>query len=456
MPTFNPYAYQVATIKHIIDHPYSGLFLDMGLGKTVCTLTAVRFLLRDALEVSRVLVIAPKRVAESTWTDEVNKWEHLRDLSVSIVMGTPAQREKALAREADIYVTNRDNVVWLVMHYPEEWPFDMVILDELSSFKSRTADRFKALRKVRPFISRVVGLTGTPAPNGIIDLWPQLYLIDMGERLGRTIGGYRKDYFTIGAHRGDVVYEYRPKPGAIDTISAKIADICLSLKSSDYITLPDRVDETMRVMLSADEVKRYHAFERECVLELSGGDTITATSAEALSTKLQQYANGAIYDMEQEWHEVHRAKIEALLELLEQAHGQPVLVFYQFKHDLERIRQACASYHPRQLDGADTLREWNAGRISLLLAHPASAAYGLNMQQGGHVAVWFGLTWNLELYQQANARLHRQGQQHPVVVYHLITAGTIDERVMTALTGKAGTQSALLAAIKDITQKYEP
>lgn len=455
MPIFNPYAYQVATIKHIIDHPYCCLFLDMGLGKTVCTLTAVRFLLRDALEVSRVLVIAPKRVAESTWTDEVNKWEHLRDLSVSIVMGTPAQREKALAREADIYVTNRDNVVWLVKHYPEEWPFDMVILDELSSFKSRTADRFKALRKARPFISRVVGLTGTPAPNGIIDLWPQLYLIDMGERLGRTIGGYRKDYFTIGAHRGDVVYEYRPKPGAIDTISAKIADICLSLKSSDYITLPDRVDETMRVTLSADEAKRYYAFERECVLELSGGDTITATSAEALSMKLLQYANGAVYDMEQEWHEVHRAKIEALLELLEQAHGQPVLVFYQFKHDLERIRQACASYHPRQLDGADTLREWNAGRISLLLAHPASAAYGLNMQQGGHVAVWFGLTWNLELYQQANARLHRQGQQHPVVVYHLITARTIDERVMTALTGKAGTQSALLAAIKDIMQRYE-
>jgi SNF2 family DNA or RNA helicase len=427
----------------------------MGLGKTVCTLSAIRILI-DHLDIQRALVVAPKKVAETTWAQECQKWDHLKDLRTATVMGPEAQRMKALETEADIYVTSRDNVAWLVSLYDRRrhpWPFDMVVLDELSSFKNAQSHRFRALRSMRPDMWRIVGLTGTPAPNGLIDLWPQIYLLDQGERLGRTLGAFRTTYFTPGRGNGHIVYDYRLRPGADKAISAAISDICISMKAADYLTLPERIDKVQEVQLPQAVRQGYEDFERTELTRMDG-EEIEASSAAALSVKLRQWANGALYDEARGVHRIHDEKVAALREIMEAA-GSPVLVFYQFRHDADRILQALAAYEPQLFTGgAETLEAWNAGRIPLLLAHPASTAYGLNMQAGGHICVWYGVDWNLELYQQANARLHRQGQQHPVTIIHLVAKGTIDEDIMKALQGKRATQDALLAAVKARIAKY--
>lgn len=448
------HGYQRAAVDHIIDHPFCGLFLDMGLGKTVSTLTAIKRLY-GLFEIGRVLVIAPKRVAEDTWTTECAKWEHLRGLSVSKVLGTERQRREALSVPADIYVINRENVAWLVSHLGGAWPFDMVVIDELSSFKSSKSERFRALRRVRPLMHRVVGLTGTPSPNGLIDLWPQLYLIDMGERLGRTVTGFRTRYFTPGRTNGQVVFDYKARNGSEEEIHRLIGDICISMKAEDYLSLPDLVDIPVEVSMPEDCRVRYEAFERDRVLELAkDGTDISAVNAAALTGKLLQYANGAVYDDGKDVHELHGAKLDALEEIVEQAAGEPVLVFFQFRHDAQRITKRLKAYCPKEMSGSGDIAAWNAGRIKVLLAHPASAGHGLNLQHGGHIVVWFGLPWSLELYLQANARLHRQGQDKPVRMYRIMTRGTMDADVAKALEGKKAGQDALMEAVKARIKKY--
>lgn len=450
----NLHGYQRAAVEHIITHPYSGLFLDCGLGKTVSALTAVNRLMNEYLEVAKVLVIAPKRVAEDTWTTECAKWEHLRHLRVSKVLGTEKQRKAALREDADLYVINRENVVWLVAQYQGAWPFDMVIIDELSSFKSSKAARFKALRMVRPMTERVVGLTGTPAPNGLIDLWPQLYLLDMGERLEKTITAYRSKYFRPGRTNGQVVFDYKLSAGSDEMIYKKISDICISMKAKDYLSLPDLIEVPQDIHLPPAKKKQYDEFEKEQVLSLQDEGDISAVSAAALSNKLSQYANGAIYDEDKQVHELHEVKLDALEEIVEAANGQPVLVFYAFKHDAARILKRLKGYGAKQIDGAEDIAAWNRGEIPVMLAHPASAGHGLNLQKGGHIMVWFSLPWSLELYMQANARLHRQGQSQPVRSYKLIAKGTIDEDIAAALDKKSDKQEALMAAIKARIKKY--
>lgn len=448
------HGYQRAAVDHIIEHPFCGLFLDMGLGKTVSTLTAIKRLY-GLFEIGRVLVIAPKRVAEDTWTTECAKWEHLRGLSVSKVLGTERQRREALAVPADIYVINRENVAWLVSHLGGAWPFDMVVIDELSSFKSSKSERFRALRRVRPLMHRVVGLTGTPSPNGLIDLWPQLYLIDMGERLGRTVTGFRTRYFTPGRTNGQVVFDYKARNGSEEEIHRLIGDICISMKAGDYLSLPDLVDIPVEVSMPEDCRVRYEAFERDRVLELAKeGTDISAVNAAALTGKLLQYANGAVYDEDMNVHELHGVKLDALEEIVEQAAGEPVLVFFQFRHDAQRITKRLKAYCPKEISGSGDIAAWNAGRIKVLLAHPASAGHGLNLQHGGHIVVWFGLPWSLELYLQANARLHRQGQDKPVRMYRIMTRGTMDADVAKALEGKKAGQDALMEAVKARIKKY--
>jgi len=445
--------YQQHTVNFILDNPYCGVFLGMGLGKTAIVLTALDQLLNDYFEVSKVLVIAPLRVAESTWTDEIGKWEHLRHLTISRILGTATQRKQALRVKADVYIINRENVPWLVSYYDAAWPFDMVVIDELSSFKSHQAQRFKTLRQVRPLMKRVVGLTGTPAPNGLIDLWSQVYLLDRGERLFPTIGRYRETYFKPGQRNGHVVYDYKLQTDGESRIHEKIADICMSMQAVDHLRLPARVDNIVGLHLPLAMKKAYDDFEKAQVLALMDTE-ITAVNAAGLSNKLLQYANGAVYDSDKVAHEAHKIKLEALEEILDTANGQPVLAFYTYKHDLSRIMAHCKKYKPKKLEGAADIRDWNAGRISLLLAHPASAGHGLNLQAGGHIVVWFGQTWSLELYQQANARLHRQGQKDVVIIHHLIIQGTLDEDVIAALQGKADTQEALLGAVKARLEKY--
>ena len=452
---YTPHPYQDFATQHIIDNPYCGLLLDMGLGKTVSTLTAVDELLNVYCEISKVLVIAPKRVAENTWTTESVKWDHLKHLKLSVVLGTERERKEALKAKADIYIINRENVAWLVGYYQSAFPFDMVVIDELSSFKSAKAIRFKSLRMVRPKVSRVVGLTGTPAPNGLIDLWPQLYLLDQGERLGKSITGYRERYFTPGRRSGAVVFDYKIKAESEKAIYAKIADICISMKAKDYLSLPERINRRVEVRLPSDIQAQYDEFERVQVLSLLDVEDISAVNAAALSTKLRQFANGAIYDDRKDYHVVHDVKLEALEELVEAANGQPVLVFYAFRHDLERITARLKSYKPKYLESSQDIEDWNAGKIKVLLAHPASAGHGLNLQAGGNIVIWFGLNWSLELYQQANARLDRQGQTKPVIVHHMVTVDTIDTKVFAALEGKAETQDALLDAVKAIINKHK-
>lgn len=451
----NLHDYQKAAVQHIIDHPAAGLFLDMGLGKTVSTLTAINILMNEYLEVTKVLVIAPKRVAEDTWTTECEKWDHLRGLRVSKILGTEKKRKAALKAEADIYVINRENVAWLVAQLRGWWPFDMLVIDELSSFKSNASTRFKALRRVRPQTNRVVGLTGTPTPNGLVDLWPQMYLLDMGERLEKTITAYRAKYFRPGRTNGQAVFDYRPNVGAEEAISRRIADICISMKSEDYLTLPEMIEIPVTVSMSDSQMARYNKFEQEQVLRLyeEEGD-ISAVNAAALSNKLLQYANGAIYDADGCVHELHDAKIDALEEIVEAANGSPVLVFYSFRHDVDRIQHRLKAYHPITIGGQEDISAWNEGRIPVMLAHPASAGHGLNLQRGGHIMVWFGLPWSLELYQQANARLHRQGQNQPVRQYIIATKGTMDNDVRIALEKKAAGQDALMEAVKARINKW--
>lgn len=450
----NLHEYQKAAVQHIIDHEAAGLFLDMGLGKTVSTLTAVNLLMNVYMEVTKVLVIAPKRVAEDTWTTECEKWEHLHGLRVSRVLGTEKKRKAALKADADIYVINRENVVWLVAQLKGWWPFDMIVIDELSSFKSNTAARFKALRQVRPMTSRVVGLTGTPAPNGLIDLWPQMYLLDMGERLEKTITAYRAKYFRPGRTNGQVVFDYKPNTGSEEAIYKRISDICISMKAEDYLDLPDMIEIPVEVSMNERQMAQYEKFEEEQVLKLQEECDISAVNAAALSNKLLQYANGAIYDTERNIHELHEAKLDALEEIVEAANGSPVLVFYSFRHDVARILKRLKAYDPKEIGGQDDIQAWNEGKISVMLAHPASAGHGLNLQKGGHIMVWFGLPWSLELYQQANARLHRQGQSQPVRNYIIMTKGTMDADVKKALSGKTDRQDALMEAVKARIEKW--
>lgn len=455
---YRPYEYQQTAMQWILDRPKCGLFLDMGLGKTVTTLTAIQQLIDDC-EVSRVLVIAPKKVAEATWSTEAAKWEHLHGLKVVKVLGTEKQRCLALSQKADVYVTGRDNFVWLVGKYGGQLPFDALVIDELTSFKSSKSERFKAMRISVPSVKRVIGLTGTPAPNGLIDLWAQMYCLDQGERLGKSVSRYRETYFEM--HKwNNIIVRCDVKKGCEEIIRSKIADICLSMQAKDYLQLPSMVVHTENVYLSEKTMAAYVKFEREKVLEFEEehGDeptNVLANSAAGLMNKLSQFANGAVYDESMSVHEVHSEKIDRLAEIVEAANGSSVLVFYQYKHDAQRIMAKLKGYEVRMYQSEKDLNDWNAGKIDVLLAHPASTAYGLNMQQGGHNIVWFGTGWNLEHYQQANARLHRQGQQHPVVVYKLICAGTVDERAAAAIEGKMGVQQSLLDSLKYLIEKYK-
>jgi SNF2 family DNA or RNA helicase len=442
---FVPHDYQRYCINRVLTDEALGLLLDLGLGKTVITLTAVNDLKYNRFTVSRTLVIAPKKVAEATWGNEAAKWEHLKHLRIITVLGTAQQRIRALNTPGDIWVINRDNVAWLVEYYRNAWPFDMVVLDELSSFKNHQAKRFKVLSWVRPHIKRIVGLTGTPAPNGLLDLWAQIFLLDQGQRLEKRITHYREKYF----ERNYNGHGYTAKPGADDVIQRKIADLCISMKAEDYLELPDCVTNVIPVALDAKATKQYKQMEKELLLEIEGAE-ITATSAAVLSGKLLQLCNGALYDEARQVHEIHDNKIEAFMELVEQLNGRSALVFYNFQHDRDRILKVLnkTSLQVRELKTPQDQLDWNAGKVDILLAHPASAAYGLNLQDGGNHVVWFGLNWSLELYQQANGRLHRQGQKQKVILHHLVVQGGADEDVMAALEGKAATQDKLLEALK--------
>ena len=448
---FRPHAYQQHCINQILRIKKLGLFLDMGLGKTVTTLTAIRELKYNRFAVRRVLVIAPKKVAEGTWTREKDKWDHTRILRVSPVLGSQAKRIRALNTPADLYIINRENVCWLVDYYRNSWPFDMVVVDESSSFKSHSAKRFKALAGVSGKIDRMVELTGTPSPNGLEDLWSQVYLLDGGERLGKRYTQFRERYFQPDRRGADgMVYSYAAKPGTEQSILDKISDICISMKAEDYLQLPDITYHEIPVELDAKAEKAYRELERKMVLELPEEEEISVTSAAALSNKLLQLANGAVYDEDRSVHEVHGCKIEAFLELVESLQGKPVLVFYNFQHDRERILKALSGsgLRVRELKTTRDEDDWNAGQIDVLLTHPASSAYGLNLQQGGNHVVWFGLTWNYELYTQANKRLHRQGQTERVIIHHLVCTGTRDEDVMRALEKKDDVQNWVMESLK--------
>ena len=442
---FKAHDYQKRMIQKVIDTDHVGLFLDMGLGKTVIVLTAVEELMYDYFEISRVLVIAPKRVAEDTWSREHHKWDHLKDLRISLVTGTAAQRKKAIAADADVYVIGRDNVAWLTQILPK-WDFDMVIIDELSSFKSNQAKRFKELKKVIPKSKRVVGLTGTPSPNSLMDLWAELYLLDRGQRLGPTIGCYREEYFRPGKTDGRHIFSWEPRKGAREKIEKLISDICVSMSAEDYLKLPKRIDVEVPVTLTAEERALYEQMERDQVIDLEEGDAVVALNAAAVMTKLLQMANGCVYTEQGGVQKIHEAKLDKLEEIVDTA-GEPVLVFYSYKHDKTAIQQRIPG--AREITGPKDIADWNDGKIPVLIAHPASVGYGLNLQDGGHVIVWYGLTWSLEQYQQANARLYRQGQQKPVIIHHLITEGTVDEQVMRALKAKDTSQAALLSALKE-------
>lgn len=408
----------------------------------------------DRFEVNKVLVVAPLRVAEDTWTKESAKWDHLQGLRVVRVLGSQAQRICALETDADIYCINRENIPWLVKYYGTDWPFDGVVLDELSSFKSPSSKRFKAMRKVRPLIKHIVGLTGTPSPNGLIDLWAQIYLLDQGKRLGRTLTEYRNRYFNPGRRNGYVVYDWVPKDGAEDEIYRRISDICISMKACDYLKLPERVDVVRTVKLDDEAQTAYTEMEKEAVLELGPNEIVDAGTAAVVSGKLLQIANGAVYDENGKTHIIHESKLDTLEDVIEAVNGQPVLVFYAYQHDLERIMQRFPQ--ARKLEGSAEIDAWNRGEIPILLAHPAGAGHGLNLQAGGNHIVWFGLTWSLELYQQANARIYRQGVKgERVTITHLVTEGTIDEDVMRVLDGKATRQDALLEAVKARVEKYQ-
>ena len=417
--------------------------LDMGLGKTVITLTALWELALDRFDIGKILVIAPKRVATDTWPKELKKWEHLTGLTASLVVGSQKQREEALDRPAFLYIINRENVSWLVQNHC--WDFDTVVIDELSSFKSNQAQRFKAMKKVRPLVNRVIGLTGTPAPNSLLDLWPQMYLLDMGQRLGRFITGYREHFFKPDKRNREIIYSYKPREGAEKAIYSLISDICISMKAVDYLDMPECIYNRVEVEMSRKERKIYEDFCRDMVVQI-GEEELDAVSAGALSNKLLQMANGAVYNSDRKVLPIHNRKLDVLEDLVEAANGKPLLVAYWYKHDLSRIQERFPQ--ARCIDTSEDITDWNAGKIPLALIHPASAGHGLNLQEGGCTIVWFGLTWSLELYQQLNARLWRQGQKHTVVIHHIITKDTHDEDVMKALEKKDMRQSSLIEAVR--------
>ena len=448
---FTPYPHQKAGIDWLLEKPASCLFWGMGTGKTVTTLTAIDRLLYDYLEDGPALIIAPKRVAENTWSKEAAKWGHLQHLRICQIMGTAKQRQAALVSIfdgpfADVYVINRENVVWLVEILGSRWPFPIVVIDELSSFKSAQAKRWKALRRVRGRIRRIIGLTGTPRPNGLEDLWPEMYLLDQGERLGRTLSAFRARYLVPEKMNGHIVYSYRPREGAEAEIYDRLADLCMSIRKEDVLSLPGQIYEDVELTPPPALLKRYKQFERDKVLECldEAGDIIAGTEA-ALTNKLLQFANGAIYDTDGQVHHLHDIKLDALEELIEAAGGNPVLVLYAYKHDADRIRQRIPC---RALDKPEDIDAWNRGEIPVALAHPASCSHGLNLQQGGHILIWFGLTWNWEYYAQANERLNRPGQQHVCRVYHLILQGTHDARVLQALKNKESGNQRAIDALK--------
>ena len=447
---YSPHEYQRFATEYIETHPVAAVLLDMGLGKTSITLTALNNLLFDSFEVCRILVIAPLRVARNTWGAEIEKWDHLKGLKYSVAVGTETERMAALRKKADIYLINRENVQWLIAESSIPFDFDMVVVDELSSFKNHQTKRFKALMKVRPKVKRIVGLTGTPSSNGLMDLWAEFRLLDMGERLGRFIGQYRTSYFRPDKQNGQVVFSYKPLQGAEKQIYGKISDITISMKSTDHLQMPELVNSRYTVYLSERENSRYAELKEELVLQLPDGE-ITAANAASLSGKLSQMANGAVYTDAGETVAIHERKLDALEDIIEAANGKPVLVAYWFRHDLERITERLHKLKIpcSRLDTDGSIRKWNAGEIPVALIHPASAGHGLNLQGGGNMLVWFGLTWSLELYQQTVARLWRQGQEsETVVVQHIITKGTIDERIMKALSEKDTTQAALIDAVK--------
>ncbi len=437
-----PHDYQKYATERITKDNICGLFLEPGLGKTVITLTAIDELMYDYFKIAKVLVIAPLRVAQNTWSKECEKWEHLKLLSISKILGPEKERRDALNKRADIYIINRENVEWLTKNC--KCNFDMVVVDELSSFKSSKSKRFKALRKVRPMVKRMIGLTGTPAPNGLMDLWAQINLLDMGERLGRFISHYRTAYFEPDKRNQQTIFSYKPKEYAEDKIYERIADICVSMKACDYLKMPKRIDNMIEVVLSETEWELYRKLEKEMLLPFDDGD-IDAVNAAALSNKLLQIANGAVYDENKAVKVIHNKKLDALEDLIESANGKPVLIFYAYQHDKGRIK---AKFEAVDINTPEDITKWNSGEIPIALAHPASVGHGLNLQFGGSTVIWFGMTWSLELYQQANARLWRQGQKETVVIHHIIAKGTIDEQVIAALNTKDKGQDSLMHAVK--------
>lgn len=441
---YNPHEYQSYATDFILSHPISAVFLEMGLGKSVITLSAIFDLCLDSFLVCKVLVIAPLRVARDTWPSEIKKWEHLKGLSYSVAVGTEKERIDALMTRSTMYIINRENVDWLVNKSGIPFDFDMVVIDELSSFKSYGAKRFKSLLKVRPSVNRIVGLTGTPSSNGLMDLWAEFRILDLGQRLGRYITHYRNTYFTPDKRNAQIIFSYKPLPGAEDKIYSQISDITISMKSIDYLKMPECIVNEMSVSLNEKEWNIYSKFKDDMVTKL-GDEEIDAVNAAVLSGKLLQMANGAVYDSENKTHIIHDKKLDALEDLIEGANGKPVLVAYWFKHDLERIKNR---FPVRQIKASKDIEDWNDGNIPIAVIHPASAGHGLNLQSGGSTLIWFGLTWSLELYQQTNARLYRQGQNETVIIHHIITKGTIDEDVMTALTKKEETQASLIDAVK--------
>lgn len=447
---FTPHDYQKYATQFIKKNPIAALLLDMGLGKTIITLIAIHDLMFDSFEVQKVLIIAPLRVARDTWSAEIEKWEHLKHLTYSVAVGTVEERISALKQKADIYIINRENVQWLVEESGIPFDYQMIVIDELSSFKNHQTKRFKALMKVRPKAKRIVGLTGTPSSNGLMDLYAEFRLLDMGERLGRFIGQFRNTYFHPDKRNGMIVYSYKPLPYAEDAIYEKISDITISMRATDHLNMPELIMSEYCVERSAEEKEKYMELKKELILELPDSE-VTAANAASLSNKLSQMANGAIYDDEKNIISIHDRKLDALEDIIEAANGKTILVAYWFKHDLERIKERLHKLHIpfSTMDKSDSIRKWNTGKLPVALIHPASAGHGLNLQSGGSCLVWFGLTWSLELYQQTNARLWRQGQQSKtVVIQHIITKGTVDERIMKALQDKDETQTALMEAVK--------
>ena len=436
--------YQNYAKNFILAHKVSALFLDCGLGKTITTLTAINELVYDSFEISKVLIIAPLRVAQSTWKEEIEKWDHLNLLRYSVAVGDEKERLKALKQNSDIYIINRENVDWLVTKSGIDFNFDMLIIDELSSFKSYTSKRFKSLLKIRPYFERVVGLTGTPSSNGLMDLWAEFRILDLGERLGRYITHYRNEYFLPDKRNGVVIFSYKPQPNAEERIYRRLADMTISMKSTEYLKMPELILNELEINLDEEDQTKYKKFKKEMVMTIQEKE-IDAINAASLSNKLIQLANGSIYDEDKKFYEVHNKKLDKLEEIIESANGKPVLVAYWFKADKERIEKR---FKVREIKTADDIKQWNMGMINLALIHPESTGHGLNLQSGGSTLVWFSLTWSLELYQQTNARLYRQGQKDTVVIHHLITKNTIDEDIMKSLKRKDKTQEALMRAVK--------